>query len=335
MELLKMKKTALVLAITTLSLSGCKTLDAVPGGLGDLVGTKQVDQAQVQSVFNKAQEAYLSAKSSIQTIATESLSDFDPEKVKSANKIWNDLQEEFAELQAKPERALDKASLFSSNTVADEIMTQSQEVVALVTAAQNSKNAIVAVLEPVRAHFAVLDKIEAKRNFEKQYVQLEERHEELKGMLIDGEQSKVEGYLPDLNNRLHKLEQDAVEKFYLGDVLADLKVLANSDKSDVLPSVYVDAKNAAELAQAFARNNVRQYQDIEAKTLLAQLQVKRINSLFDEHLRRKEALKDDGVEGQLLGLEKQIYQLTLKAGLGDLRHLSFTEQLDELNKVTK
>ena len=157
--------------------------------------------------------------------------------------------------------------------------------------------------------------------------------EELKEMLIEGEQSKVEGYLPDLNNRLHKLEQDAVEKFYLGEVLADLKVLANSDKSDVLPSVFVDAKNAAELAQAFARNNVRQYQDIEAKTLLAQLQVKRINSLFSEHISRKEALKDDTVEVQLLGLEKQIYQLTQKAGLGDLRHLSFTEQLAELNKA--
>lgn len=328
-----MKKTAVVIAIAALTLSGCKTLDAVPGGLGNLVGTKEVDQAQVQAVYNKAQEAYLSAQSSMQIVATESLSDFDPERIKDANKVWSDLQEEFAELQGKPERAIEKASLFSSNTVADEIMEQSQQITTLVSAAQASKNAIVAVLEPVRAHFAVLDKIDAKKNFEKQYAQLVSRHEELKEMLIEGEQSKVEGYLPDLNNRLHKLEQDAVEKFYLGEVLADLKVLANSDKSDVLPSVFVDAKNAAELAQAFARNNVRQYQDIEAKTLLAQLQVKRINSLFSEHISRKEALKDDTVEVQLLGLEKQIYQLTQKAGLGDLRHLSFTEQLAELNKA--
>lgn len=328
-----MKKTAVVLAIAALTLSGCKTLDAVPGGLGDLVGTKEVDQAQVQAVYNKTQEAYLSAQSSMQIVATESLSDFDPERIKDANKVWNDLQEEFAELQGKPERALEKASLFSSNTVADEIMEQSQQITTLVSAAQASKNAIIAVLEPVRAHFAVLDKVDANKNFEKQYAQLVSRHEELKEMLIDGEQSKVEGYLPDLNNRLHKLEQDAVEKFYLGEVLADLKVLANSDKSDVLPSVFVDAKNATELAQAFARNNVRQYQDIEAKTLLAQLQVKRINSLFSEHISRKEALKDDAVEAQLLSLEKQIFQLTQKAGLGDLRHLSFTEQLAELNKA--
>lgn len=328
-----MKKTAVVLAIAALTLSGCKTLDAVPGGLGNLVGTKEVDQAQVQAVYNKAQEAYLSAQSSMQIVATESLSDFDPERIKDANKVWSDLQEEFAELQGKPERAIEKASLFSSNTVADEIMEQSQQITTLVSAAQASKNAIVAVLEPVRAHFAVLDKIDAKKNFEKQYAQLVSRHEELKEMLIEGEQSKVEGYLPDLNNRLHKLEQDAVEKFYLGEVLADLKALANSDKSDVLPSVFVDAKNAAELAQAFARNNVRQYQDIEAKTLLAQLQVKRINSLFSEHMSRKEALKDDAVEVQLLSLEKQIYQLTQKAGLGDLRHLSFTEQLEQLNKT--
>ena len=328
-----MKKTAVVLAIAALTLSGCKTLDAVPGGLGNLVGTKEVDQAQVQAVYNKAQEAYLSAQSSMQIVATESLSDFDPERIKDANKVWSDLQEEFAELQGKPERAIEKASLFSSNTVADEIMEQSQQITTLVSAAQASKNAIVAVLEPVRAHFAVLDKIDAKKNFEKQYAQLVSRHEELKEMLIEGEQTKVEGYLPDLNNRLHKLEQDAVEKFYLGEVLADLKALANSDKSDVLPSVFVDAKNAAELAQAFARNNVRQYQDIEAKTLLAQLQVKRINSLFSEHISRKEALKDDAVEVQLLSLEKQIYQLTQKAGLGDLRHLSFTEQLEQLNKT--
>lgn len=328
-----MKKTLIALALGTLSLTGCKTLDAVPGGLGDLVGTKEVDQAQVQAVYNKAQEAYLSAKSAIQSIATESLADFDPSRVKAANKIWNDLQEEFAELEAKPERALEKASLFSSNTVADEVMEQSQEITTLIASAQAAKDAIVAVLEPVRAHFAVLDKIEAQKNFPKQYEQLVERHEELKGMLIDGEQAKVEGYLPELNNRLHKLEQDAVEKFYLGEVLSDLKVLANSDKSEVLPAVFVDAKNSAELAQAFARNNVRQYQDIEAKTLLAQLQVKRINRLFEEHIRRKEALKNDSVESQLLALEKQIFQLTQKAGLGDLRHLSFSEQLAELNKV--
>lgn len=328
-----MRKTTLAIVLTAATLSGCKTLESVQGGLGGLVEAKQVDQAQVQAVFSKAQEAYLEAKSAVQTISTESLAEYDADRVRKANKIWVDLQEEFTELQAKPERALEKASLFSSNTVADEIMAQSQEVTSLVFAAQSAKSAIIAVLEPIRAHFAVLDKIEAKSNFSKQYAQLEERHEELKELLIDGEQAKVEGYLPELNNRLHKLEQDAVEQFYLGTVLSDLRELANSDKAKVLPLVYVDVKNSTELAQAFARNNVRQYQDITAKTLLAELQVKRINSLYIEHIQRKEALDNDSVEKQLLSLEKQIFKLTTKAGLGDLRHLSFSEQLAELNKA--
>ncbi|WP_138484633.1 hypothetical protein [Pseudoalteromonas phenolica] len=328
-----MRRTAIVLAITALSLSGCKTLDAVPGGLGDLVGSKQVDQAQVQAAYSKAQEAYTSAQTAMQNASSQSLSDYDPERVQDANKIWSDLQEEFAELQAKPERALDKASLFSSNTVADEVMEQSQNIIALITSAENSKNAIVAVLEPIRAHFLVLDNIETQKNFSKQYTQLVERHDELKALLIEGEQAKVEEYLPEFSQRLHNLEQDAVEQFYLGEVFSKLKSLANSEKSEVLPSVYADVKDTAETAQAFARNNVRDYDGIKDKTRLAELQIQRINSLFSEHKSREQALKSESVEAQLLALETQLFQLTQKAGLGDLRHLSFSDQLNELKKA--
>ena len=310
-------------------------MDAVPSSLGNLVGNKQVDQAEVQAVFNKTQEAFLGAQEAINTISSESLSEYDTDRVNQANEIWVELQEEFAEVQEKPERALDKASLFSSNTVADEVMAQSQEIVSLVGMAQNSKNAILTVLRPVREHFSVLDKVEAKQNFPKQYSQLVKRHNDLKQLLIEGEQAKVEGYLPELNDQLHNLEQDAVEKFYLGSVLSDLRELANSDKAKLLPVVYLDAKNTIELAQSFSRNNVRQYQDIKAKTLLAKLQVNRINSLYAEHLRRKNAISDDKVEQQLLELEKQILQLTTGAGLGDLRHLSFSKQLTEIRKAQK
>ena len=332
MELLKMRKIAIVLAITALSLSGCKTLDAVPGGLGDLVGTKQVDQAQVQAAFSKASEAYTSAQTAIQNALSQSLKEYDPERVQDANKIWSDLQEEFAELQAKPERALDKASLFSSNTIADEVMEQSQSIIALITSAEKSKNAIVTVLEPIRAHFVVLDSIETQKNFSKRYTQLVDRHNELKTLLIEGEQAKVEEYLPEFSQRLHNLEQDAVEQFYLGAVFSQLKLLANSEKSEVLPSVYTDVKGTAEAAQTFARNNVRDYEEIKGKARLAELQVQRINSLFSEHKLREQSLKNDSVETQLLALETQLFQLTQKAGLGDLRHLSFSEQLNELNK---
>ncbi|GMM86877.1 hypothetical protein [Pseudoalteromonas sp. MTN2-4] len=328
-----MRKTAIVVAITALSLSGCKTLDAVPGGLGGLVGSKQVDQAQVQAAYSKAQEAYTLAQTAMQTASSQSLIDYDPDRVQDANKVWSDLQDEFAELQAKPERALDKASLFSSNTIADEVMEQSQNIIALITNAENSKNAIVAVLEPIRAHFLVLDNIETQKSFSKQYAQLVERHDELKSLLIEGEQAKVEGYLPEFSQRLHNLEQDAVEQFYLGEVFSQLKSLANSEKSEVLPSVYANVKGTAEAAQIFARNNVRDYDSIKNKTRLAELQIQRINSLFSEHKLRELALKNESVEAQLLALETQLFQLTQKAGLGDLRHLSFLDQLNELKNA--
>ncbi|TMP36254.1 hypothetical protein [Pseudoalteromonas rubra] len=321
------KQSSIALLLVVTLLGGCKTLDSV----SNIVSGDSATPEQIQAAYSKAEAAYQEAQQAVALAEQEFLIEYDSERTSKANKLWQSLRQDFAELRANPGESLESASLFSSDTKADEVMANSQEIVSLLTAAQSAKQAIVSVLEPVRSHFAVLDKLETQRHFARRYERAQSRHLEFKGMLVAGKRAQVEENLPEFQSQLHALEQDAAEHYFLGKVLEDVKRLASSDKAEVLPTVYQDVKTKTESARGVIRQNVRAYDDIKHTVNLAELQIKRLEQLFSEHLRRKTAVEDKRVETHLLALETQLFQLTQKAGLGDLRHLSFSEQLEAIN----
>ncbi|ALU43737.1 hypothetical protein [Pseudoalteromonas rubra] len=321
----KQSSIALLLAVTLLG--GCKTLDSV----SNIVSSDKATPEQIQAAYSKAEAAYQEAQQAMSLSAEEALADYDIERTSDANKLWQSLQKDFAELQANPAESLESASLFSSDTKADEVMEGSQEIVALISAAHSAKQAIISVLEPIRSHFAVLDKLETQTHFESRYERLGEQHDRLKRMLVEGKQPQVEEYLPELQSQLHTLEQDAAEHYFLGQVLDKVRTLANSEKADRLPRVYLDVKTLTESTQGFIRQNVRAYDDIKGQVKLTELQIQRIDQLFNEYLKRKAAVDDKQIEAPLLELESQLFNMTQKAGLGDLRHLSFSEQLEAIS----
>ncbi|KZN42718.1 MULTISPECIES: hypothetical protein [Pseudoalteromonas] len=315
-------KFGLVFGAVLLNITGCKTLDSVQS-----LGGSSPSNEQVQAAYSRAETAYQEAQQAMYLANTESLIDYDRTRVQQAQKEWQELEKNFADLKAKPFEALDSASFFSSQTVSGEIIELSQEVLALVGGAQAAKKLILSVLEPVRSHFAVLDKFAAQEHFPARYRKLSEAHKKYRAMLVDGKQPEVEAELADFNVQLTALEVSAVELYYLGEILSQLRAISASTKAKILPSVALDASNTSEYAKVYIRNNVRDYEQIEEKVRLAKLQLLRVESLYQEHISRKEALKSNQVEAQLLELESHLLALTEKVGLGDLRHLSFAEQL--------
>ncbi|KZN48279.1 hypothetical protein [Pseudoalteromonas luteoviolacea] len=316
-------KFGIVFGAMLIGTTGCKTLDSVQNTLG---GTSPSAE-QIQAAYNRAETAYSEAQQAMHLANVELLAEYDLNRIDKAQKEWQDLKHQFSELKAKPHEALDSASFFSSQTVSAEIIEMSQKILALVGGAQAAKKLILSVLEPVRSHFAVLDKFDSQQQFPTRYDKLHKHHNKLKVMLVDGKQPDVEAQLPSYQAQLTRLEKDAVSLYYLGQVNAELKMISASTKAQVLPSVYADARNTADYAQQFINLNVRDYTNIEDKVHSAQLQIFRLEHLFAEHLARKQALDDKQVEAQLLTLENQLLELTEKAGLGDIRHLSFSNQL--------
>ncbi|BDF95694.1 MULTISPECIES: hypothetical protein [Pseudoalteromonas] len=332
-----MKKILLATIIVTVGLTGCKTIESVQKDLGSITSGLTGEQAtpeQLQLAYEKAEQAFQEALTAYNLIDSESLADFDAEKVAEAKKIWQVLDREFDELRLSPEHALDSASLFSSDTVADEVMEQSLEVINLVTAASLSKERITAVLKPVRDEFAVLTQIDAKIHFEKRYALLDEQHQELKELLIDGKEAQVEKYVPQLLEQLTALEKDAVVQFYFSEHINKIYSLANSDKVSVFPVVYGDVKSQLAEGQAYAQKNYRDYDNIKVAADLVAHQIDRINSLFSEYTELKTALGNKEIESELLKFEAELAELTEAVGLGDLRNLTFSEQLKEVkNKL--
>lgn len=330
-----MKKILLATIIASVSLTGCKTIESVQKDLGSITSGLTGDEAtpeQVQLAYEKAEQAFQEALTAYNLIDSEALADFDTEKVYEAKEVWQVLESEFAELRLSPGHALDSASLFSSDTVADEIMEQSQQVIILVEGATVSKERITAVLKPVREEFAVLTQIDAKIHFEKRYSTLNEQHQELKQLLIDGKEAQVEQYVPQLLEQLTALEKDAVVQFYFSEHIHKIYKLANSDKASVFPAVYRDVKIHLEQGQVYAQQNYREYDGIKLKADLVAHQIARINSLYSEYTNLKTALDDKEIENELLKFENELAELTEKVGLGDLRNLTFSEQLNKVKE---
>ncbi len=330
-----MKKILLATIIASVSLTGCKTIESVQNDLGSITSGLTGDEAtpeQIQLAYDKAEQAFQQALTAYNLIDAESLVDFDAEKVADAKKIWQVLESEFEELRLSPEHALDSASLFSSDTVADEVMEQSLEVISLVNAASLSKERITAVLKPVRDEFAVLTQIDAKIHFEKRYALLDEQHQELKDLLIDGKEEQVEKYVPQLLEQLTALEKDAVVQFYFSEHINKIYNLANSDKASVFSVVYSDIKKQLEQGQTYAQQNYRDYDNIKLEADLVAHQITRINSLYSEYTSLKTALDDKEIERELLQFESELAELTEAIGLGDLRNLTFSEQLQQVKE---
>jgi hypothetical protein len=324
-----MRKLLLVSILMGMTLSGCKTIESVHKDLAGLAGEKATPEQQ-QAAYQKAEQAFGEALTAYNLIKSESLAEYDIEKVKEAQKIWQVLEADFEELRLSPDRALDSASLFSSDTVADEVMEQCQQIISLVAAANLSKERITAVLKPVREEFAVLTQLDAKIHFEKRYTVLDQRHEELKALLIEGKEAQVIQYVPQLLEQLTALEKDAVVQFYFSEHIRKIYQLADSDKPSVLPVVYNDVKSQLVQGQNYALSNYRDYDNIKLEANLVAHQIKRINSLFSEYGNTKTALDNKDIESKLLKFEYELAELTEAVGLGDLRHLSFTEQLQQI-----
>lgn len=321
--------------MVALSLTGCKTMDSMQKDLGSLtsaIGGEEATPEQLQLAYEKAEQAFQEALTAYNLIDSDSLADFDDEKVGEAKKIWQVLEREFEELRLSPEHALDSASLFSSDTVADEIIEQSLEIISLVNAASLSKERITAVLKPVRDEFAVLTQIDAKIHFEKRYTLLDEQHQELKELLIDGKESEVKQYVPQLLEQLVALEKDAVVQFYFSEHINKIYNLANSDKASVFPVVYSNVKSQLAEGQNYARKNYRDYDNIKIEADLVAHQIGRINSLYSEYTGLKAALDDKEIESELLKVEEELAGLTEAVGLGDLRNLTFSEQLQQIKE---
>lgn len=332
-----MNKFAIISSLLLFSLSGCKTIDSVQQDLGSLAssitGEEQATPEQIQAAYEKAQSVFQEALTAYNQIDTENLAQFDEERVAKARKVWAVLEPEFNELRLAPEHALKSASLFSSDTVADEVMSQSQEVISLVTEAQLAKQRITSVLQPIRDEFAILDQLDAETSYEKRYRELDKQHQQLKEMLIDGQEQQVAEYVPKLLEQLIDLEKDAVVQFYFSQYIEKIYGLANSKKVDIFPTVYQDVRKQLEQGETFSKANYREYEQIKQHAALLSLQIDRINSLYAEYLAQKSAIDKDTVEAHMLSLESEIYALTMAAGLGDLRGLSFQEQLQQVRRA--
>jgi len=330
-----MKKLVLASIIISASLTGCKTIESVQSDLGNLtsgLSGEEVTPEQLQLAYEKAEQAFQEALTAYNLIDSEALADFDTEKVYEAKEVWQVLESEFAELRLSPDHALDSASLFSSDTVADEIMEQSQQVITLVEGVTVSKERITAVLKPVREEFAVLTQIDAKIHFEKRYSTLDEQHQELKQLLIDGKEAQVEQYVPQLLEQLTALEKDAVVQFYFSEHINKIYKLANSDKASVFPIVYEEVKTQLRRGQTYAHQHNREYDGIKLEADRVAHQIARINSLYGEYANLKTALDEKEIENELLKFESELAELTEKVGLGDLRNLTFSEQLNKVKE---
>lgn len=331
-----MNKLVIVSSLFICALSGCKTIDSVQQDLGSLASSITGEEAtpeQIRAAFDKAQSVFQEALSAYNQIDADNLAQFDEERVTKARKVWAVLEPEFNELRLAPEYALKSASLFSSDTVSDEIMSQSQEVISLVAEAQLAKQRITSVLQPIRDEFAILDQLDAETSYEKRYRELDKQHQQLKEMLIDGQEQQVAEYVPKLLGQLIDLEKDAVVQFYFSQYIEKIYALANSKKVDIFPTVYQDVRKQLEQGEAYSKANYREYEQIKQQAALLSLQIDRIDSLYAEYLAQKAAIDKDTVEAHMLSLESEIYALTIAAGLGDLRGLPFQEQLQQVRKA--
>eukprot|EP01093_Parvamoeba_rugata_P017442 TRINITY_DN7019_c0_g1_i1.p1 TRINITY_DN7019_c0_g1~~TRINITY_DN7019_c0_g1_i1.p1 ORF type:complete len:138 (-),score=34.97 TRINITY_DN7019_c0_g1_i1:1079-1492(-) len=130
-----------------------------------------------------------------------------------------------------------------------------------------------------------------------------------------------------LLEQLTALEKDAVVQFYFSEHINKIYSLANSDKVSVFPVVYGDVKSQLAEGQAYAQKNYRDYDNIKVAADLVAHQIDRINSLFSEYTELKTALGNKEIESELLKFEAELAELTEAVGLGDLRDLTFSEQL--------
>ncbi|QPL43061.1 hypothetical protein IT970_00865 [Pseudoalteromonas sp. A41-2] len=113
-------------SVLLLSLTACKTMDAVQEDISDigtsLFSSEEMDES-AQDAFLKAQEAFYEAdrvrKQHSQLTAKE-------------RSLWLELEEDYKVLLATPSKATEKESYFSDTTLADGVMMQSLQFIELV-----------------------------------------------------------------------------------------------------------------------------------------------------------------------------------------------------------
>jgi len=326
-------KNIVLLSALTLGLSGCKTLDSVQEDLGGLTSGIMGESAtpeQIKAAFEKTQMAFESAEHKIKSVESEDLAEYDVKRAKKITELWQELQQNYAKVMLDNSKVVDRVSLFSSTSYGESIANNSVELIKLVDQAQAVKDKVLALLKPVRDGFSVLDNLKAKLNFKTQYGQLKKKELHLKELLTEGEEAQVQAYMPTMLANMQTLEKKAVVKHYLGDVLAQIKVLANSEKAKVLPNVYDTIRVLSTESVSFANLNFRDYEKINLKVEGVKHQLARIDSLFAQEQALQLVTKEQTFESYLLNMESQLFEMSKKAGLGDMRHLSFAEQLNQI-----
>ncbi|MDP5213292.1 hypothetical protein ORJ66_09590 [Pseudoalteromonas tunicata] len=330
-----MKILPIILTALVLLLPGCKTLESVQDDLGSLTSNIMGPDAtpeQIAAAFNEANKSFSIAKEQINIAENEELNAFDKTRVTEAQKLWQELEADFSKIQADKSNILSRSSLFSSQTNLQKINASSAKIFELITAATQVKDRILLVLKPVRDNFTVLNNLNTAKSFSEQFGKLNAKYQQLTGMLAQGQDVQVEAYLPTMLANQLDLEKNAVVEFYLAQVIAEIKVIANSDKASMLPSTYAQVRTLLDDSVLFAKTNNRDYQAIEMKRDEIQHHLNRIDNLYAQHQALKLVSKDLSFENYLLDIEQSLFSLTQKAGLGDKRHLTFKQQFELLKE---
>lgn len=113
--------------VLAISLSACETMNSMQediSNFSDNLFSSEVDES-TRDAFMKAQEAYLEADTVRKKKASLNA---------QQRSLWLELEQGYNTLKAQPERATEKESYFSDNSLADNVMAQSLQFIQAVEA---------------------------------------------------------------------------------------------------------------------------------------------------------------------------------------------------------
>ncbi|WP_394193427.1 hypothetical protein [Pseudoalteromonas atlantica] len=115
----------ILLVMFLVVLTGCETVESVQqdvSAFSDNIFSSSGSEEDIVNAYEKAQEAYSEAnKVRKQTSSLNA----------QQRSLWAELESDYQKLVANPDSAVDKESIFSDGTLAENIMTQSLEFIEL------------------------------------------------------------------------------------------------------------------------------------------------------------------------------------------------------------
>jgi uncharacterized protein YceK len=331
-----MRQLPIILVVCgVLVLPGCKTIDSATSGLANLasaIGGSNYTPEQIQGAQMEAKSALDLAAAAIKKAQEEQLSDYAPERIREALKLFEKANAIYGKAStSNGEYLLEKASLFSSQSNLQELQGYQLDVQRLVSESAVIKDKQLAVLRPVNELYGIIDKFNGQALFTKRYEQTLTAKALLIKEIRAGNEAKQTQILDGLLSDLTALEKNVIEHVYFNELSNQAKVLAKTDLAQQVKVAFTDFTAALSQGIQYSQENVRDYAGIEQLQAKTQHLLERASSLNETVIKLKTAAKEAALENELLVLEQQLFQLSQALGLGDIRHRSIEQQLNEIN----